>query len=95
MSAQHTTLASCLMPDPPDFKCSRHGPDFGISSHGPNVVVLIPQSARADRWLDQHVSYDPDCGQETWCGGGLVVQRGELPDILEAIRLDALDVETF
>lgn len=90
MSAQHSTLAECLMPDP-DFKCNRHGHDLGFASHGPNVVILSALTAFGDRWLDSHVGYDPDGG--SWCDGGYVVQRGQLHEVLEMIELDGLTVE--
>jgi hypothetical protein len=77
-------------PGPARLAATKTVADFVIASHGPHVVTLIPHTARADRFLDAHVSYDPDF--ENYCGGGLLVERGELPELLALIKAEGLNV---
>jgi hypothetical protein len=65
--------------------------DFTLESHGPHHVVLQPRTVRADDYLSDHVSYDPDGA--SWCGGGYAVARAELPNVLSDLEAFDLVVE--
>ena len=75
---------------PADDPASYPVADFVLASHGPNVAALIPRTARADRFIDAHVSYDPD--YMNYCDGGVLVERGQLPEILALVKASGLVV---
>ena len=72
--------------------------DFEVQYHG-SLFVLHPCNDAAREWIDIHVyGTDADGGTETveqnvqWWGGGVVIEPRYLPDIIEGIEADGLDV---
>jgi hypothetical protein len=81
------------------YKLNMTEVDFEVQNHG-SLFVLHPQNDAAREWIDIHVyGTDADGGTETveqnvqWWGGGVVIEPRYLPDIIEGIEADGLDVK--
>ena len=67
----------------------RQDHDFSFINHG-SLTVLIPHSAAAAAWLDEHISSDA----LSWAGGVVIEPRYADP-ILAAIEDDGLTVNAW
>lgn len=63
--------------------------DFRVQDEG-TIVILHPCNDAAGAWISDHL-YD---GQETqWWGGGIVIERRYVQNILDGITQDGLTIQ--
>ena len=59
---------------------------FTIEDHG-SIVIVQPLSSEAWDWIDEHVF------EQTWWGGGLVVEPRYVADLVAGMRQDLFNIE--
>lgn len=62
--------------------------DFTLQDEG-SIVVLHPGNDAASNWIDNHLYTE----QTQWWGGGIVIERRYVEDILDGIDSEGLTVQ--
>ena len=70
--------------------------DFEIRNEG-SIFLLFPQNDAAREWIDVNIyGTDADTGipenEAQWFGGGIVVEPRYVPDLIEGIQADGLEI---